>query len=226
MPDRLGGGATSTWLVAAWIRVTEPLASPRASRLACARRHRAAYSARASPAHPPAYLIVTRLSHDARRSRARWLTSLVALVLSLATIVGTAAAHTALTGAVPARGSTVREPPSRLALSFTEEVSLAVSRVQLFGPDSAEIALGALRHPGDSARTLVADVGATLRPGRYIVRWQVAGEDGHPVHGEYGFVLAADSLAAAVPPPSGEAVARGLVNFDADQLPAMLGRRL
>ena len=43
--------------------------------------------------------------------------------------------------------------------------------------------------PGDN-KTLTARVTQTLPPGRYTVRWQAAGADGHPVRGEYLFEVA------------------------------------
>jgi methionine-rich copper-binding protein CopC len=47
-------------------------------------------------------------------------------------------------------------------------------------PDSVQLAVG-------DAKTVIATFGTALAPGRYTVRWQVSGDDGHPVRGEFSF---------------------------------------
>jgi putative copper export protein/methionine-rich copper-binding protein CopC len=138
------------------------------------------------------------------RRRARLARIALPLVL-LALLARSADAHTALRRSTPAKGATLMQVPRVLRLVFTEEVALTMSSLHLIGPDSQEVALGALAHPGDSASVIGADITRALRAGRYVVRWQTAGEDGHPVLGELAFTIAegAAGLAppAAAPPP-------------------------
>ncbi|HEV2130352.1 MAG TPA: CopD family protein, partial [Longimicrobiaceae bacterium] len=72
------------------------------------------------------------------------------------------------------------------------------------GPDGASLPLGDLRTAPDSARVLIAPISGPLRAGGYTVRWQTAGQDGHPVRGEFTFSIATDAAGLAteqaVPP--------------------------
>lgn len=118
-------------------------------------------------------------------------------------------AHGALRRSEPAQGAHLSTAPRELRLSFTEDVELAVARLQLMGPDSGWVTLGPLALHPDSAGVLIASVRGELVPGAYTVVWQVVGADGHPVRGSYAFVIApgASGLAGptapgAAPPPA------------------------
>jgi putative copper export protein/methionine-rich copper-binding protein CopC len=107
-------------------------------------------------------------------------------------------AHGALKRARPAAGDTVRMVPRELRLEFNEAPELAVSSLRLLDPNGQDVALSPLRTVRDSVRILLADVSGLHMPGRYTVRWQIAGADGHPVRGEYHFVIA-EAAAGLVP---------------------------
>jgi Uncharacterized protein, homolog of Cu resistance protein CopC len=114
-------------------------------------------------------------------------------------------AHAHLVRARPAAGDTVRVALRLLRLEFSEAPELGVSSLRLVDAQGRDVRLLPLRTAPDSARVLIADVPEPLAPGRYTVRWQVAGRDGHPVHGEYGFVLVGDTsrlIAPVVPSPA------------------------
>jgi copper transport protein len=116
------------------------------------------------------------------------------LVLLLAALVPERAlAHGALKRARPAAGDTLHAVPRQLRLEFTEAPELAVSALRLLDPSGREVPLSPLHTPGDSSRIILADVRGARVPGRYTVHWQVAGADGHPVRGEYHFVIADDA---------------------------------
>ena len=112
----------------------------------------------------------------------RALPLLVALGLA---VPSAAQAHPRLLKATPAADSRA-EAPRQIALSFNEELDLALTRVTLHHgetqvrPDSVQLAVG-------DAKTVVATFGTALQPGRYTVRGQVSGDDGHPVRGEFSF---------------------------------------
>lgn len=107
------------------------------------------------------------------------------VALSLAVPLSAAQAHPRLLKATPAADSRA-EAPREIALSFNEELDLALTRITVLRgdvpvrPDSLRLVVG-------DAKSVVATFGTALPPGRYTVRWQVSGGDGHPVRGEFSF---------------------------------------
>lgn len=61
------------------------------------------------------------------------------------------------------------------------------------------IRLGALQFDQGDDKTVTASIVGSLAPGRYTVRWQVTGDDGHPVRGTFTFEVLAASTAASPP---------------------------
>jgi methionine-rich copper-binding protein CopC len=121
------------------------------------------------------------------------------VALSLAVPVSAAHAHPRLLKATPAADSRA-EAPRQIALSFNEDLDLALTRVTILRgevpvrPDSMHLA-------ADDDKTVVATFATALAPGRYTVRWQVTGDDGHPVRGQFSFdVLPARAATAALAP--------------------------
>lgn len=118
----------------------------------------------------------------------------------------TAFAHGALKRSDPAAGDTVASSPSAVRLEFTERVELRLVRIALAGPGGRAVDLSEPRL-ADEARTIVVVAPTTpLGPGRYIVRWQVAGADGHPTRGTFAFTVGKGgdaSTEASSAPPAG-----------------------
>jgi copper transport protein len=160
-----------------------------------------------------------------------------AALLLLLLYPAVAAAHQRLLGTSPARDSIVDVVPHELRLSFHEPVELAFTTIRLVGPDGAPVALGNARVAADSTVVLVVPIAGPLRAGRYTVRWATASRDGHPVQGEFGFVIGdnvagladdhelyrAGEYAATVPapgqaslPPEHHQAAAGPGSFQAD----------
>lgn len=122
-------------------------------------------------------------------------TALLALCVSLP---ATASAHPRLVTASPAANSRLADAPREIALTFNESLDLALTRVTLLRGDSP-VRLDSLQlAPGDG-RTVLARIREGLVPGRYTVRWQVTGDDGHPVRGEFTFEVVARDPRAAPP---------------------------
>ena len=142
------------------------------------------------------------------RARPRSLLVLLALALILVGIPGLLLAHGALKRSDPAENATLAVAPRVIRLTFTEPAELAVGRIELTGPEGRSVALSAVRH-GDSATVMVADIQGPLQAGRYLVTWQVAGRDGHPVRGTYGFLIAEDATGLARPDDSPAAASGG-----------------
>lgn len=135
-------------------------------------------------------------------SMMRW--PLLLLVLVAALLPAPASAHDDLQTASPGAGDTLGAVPDVLRLTFTRAQNLELASVRLIGP-SGEVALGDLRaHPDSSAVVLVPVLGR-WSAGGHTVRWRIVGQDGHPVAGEYTFVVeeGARGLAAEEPDSAG-----------------------
>ena len=111
------------------------------------------------------------------------------LLLALVLPFRSAAAHPRLVRAEPAAASHVQAMPRALALTFNEPLTIALSRLTLLGPAGQPVALDTLRFAPEDTKTLTAKILGTMPAGRYTVKWQAAGADGHPMRGEYTFVL-------------------------------------
>lgn len=122
----------------------------------------------------------------------------VLLVLATAVPLSAAHAHPRLLKATPAADSRTAAAPRQIALTFNESLDLALTRVTLLRGESP-IKLAPLQLLPQDDMTVVADIGTALAPGRYTVRWQVTGDDGHPVRGEFSFDVVAASSAPARP---------------------------
>ncbi|HEX5521618.1 MAG TPA: copper resistance protein CopC [Longimicrobiaceae bacterium] len=136
--------------------------------------------------HPPA------LRHPLRR--------LVAGLLLVLLLPAVALAHAHLEHATPGGGAHLSTAPRELRFTFSEAIELAIAEVALLAPDGQPVALGALMHPADSARVMVAPITGPLVAGPYTVRWQAVSRDGHPVRGAYEFVILPGAAGLAAEP--------------------------
>ncbi|MEU4679917.1 copper resistance protein CopC [Micromonospora sp. NPDC023737] len=109
----------------------------------------------------------------------------VALGVSLALPAVPAAAHNSLTGSDPRDGARVATAPARIELRFLSRLDPATTKITIIGPDNVAAAGGAPSFSGSR-------VSVPFKPGRaglYIVGYQVASGDGHPISGEVRFTL-------------------------------------
>lgn len=126
-------------------------------------------------------------------------TVLVSLLL-LSFIPAPLLAHANLKSSTPAAGAHLAQTPSQLRLDFSESVELAFTVVRLLTADGREVALGSLAFAPDSRRSVIALVRGAIDAGTYVVTWQVAGDDGHPVRGRYEFVVAPGAMGTSAAP--------------------------
>ncbi len=120
------------------------------------------------------------------------------VVASAAVVVGAAAwpaaAHTTLQSATPGIGATVAAP-SQVVLTFADPVRF---------PEVVVTDAGGKRHqdgkPQAVDNTVTEKISGTLAGGVYVVGWRVVAPDGHPVSGEYRFIVAGGSGSTAVAP--------------------------
>ncbi len=138
------------------------------------------------------------------------------LLLALALPLRTASAHPRLLRAVPAPESRLAAAPREITLTFHEAVLVGLSRLTLLDATRHAVPLDSTRTAMGDAKTLTAKIPGTLRPGRYAVKWQVGGADGHPVRGEYSFVVEAGPVRPAKrpAPPVQEAAAAPFTDAD------------
>lgn len=112
----------------------------------------------------------------------RILITLVSLLLvTLGT--GAACAHAFLDHASPLVGSTVRNAPHEVTLSFTQNLEPAFSTVQVTGPNGARVDQGKPQFSGNTMRAAIKAAG----PGTYRVHWHVLSVDTHTTQGSFTF---------------------------------------
>jgi len=120
------------------------------------------------------------------------------VALSIAAPVSAARVHPRLVKSTPAADSRSAQAPLAVALSFNETLDLELTRVTILrgeaqvSPDSVHLAAG-------DNKTVVAVFGSALAAGRYTIRWQVTGADGHPVRGQFSFEILAPSATSSRP---------------------------
>jgi methionine-rich copper-binding protein CopC len=127
------------------------------------------------------------MSHTLRSS-IRIIAALSAVFI-LAAAAPAARFHTKLLKSEPATKDTLVAAPKAIKLWFNEKVDLKLTTVKLEGPAGA-ITLGALSRDGQGKDApVVASIPTAVGAGNYTVNWSVAGDDGHPVKGNFGFVV-------------------------------------
>ncbi|MEH0842167.1 copper resistance CopC family protein [Micromonospora sp. CPCC 205711] len=105
-------------------------------------------------------------------------------------------AHNSLTGSNPADGARVAAAPERIELRFLARPQPETTKITVVGPDNVPAAGGAPSFSGSR-------VSVPFRAGKaglYIVGYELASSDGHPVRGEVRFTLTAGTAAQ---PPTG-----------------------
>lgn len=136
----------------------------------------------------------------ARTARA-WLVVLgVAAGASLLSPAAPAAAHNSLTGSDPQNGARVAAAPKRIELRFLATPKEATTKVTVTGPDNVAATGGAPTFAGKRVSVPFTPGAAGL----YIVTYQLASDDGHPIKGEVRFTLTtgtpAETPSASAPP--------------------------
>ena len=98
-------------------------------------------------------------------------------------------AHAFLDHAMPAVGSTVRAPPQRVTLWFTQPLEPAFSTLRVVGRDNKRQDDGNASVDPKDPTALSVSVPA-LAPGRYRVIWRVLSVDTHVTEGDFTFDIA------------------------------------
>ncbi len=118
-----------------------------------------------------------------RRRPIRWL-----LILALLVLAPKAAGHAMLVRSAPPARSTLRVPPARAQLWFSERLEPAYSTVSVWTNDTQvdgrDVAVGT-----EDGRSLTVAL-PPLSRGVYQVKYRVLSVDGHVVAGSYSFSVA------------------------------------
>ncbi|WP_370416087.1 copper resistance CopC/CopD family protein [Streptomyces fradiae] len=134
-------------------------------------------------------------------SRARrWVVALLAGLGLLVAGAPPADAHAVLTGSTPARGAVVAEAPSRVMLTFTEEIALSADAVRVLDPAGRRV--DDARPVEEGGGSYAVGLRGQLPQGTYTVAYQVVSADSHPVAGAFTFSVGAPSATAAGTVPS------------------------
>ena len=108
----------------------------------------------------------------------------------LSTVAMKPAEHLRLVSSVPAKDSVATVIPERVILTFNQVPDVAVSGVDLVGPNG-EVEVGRAVSTDDD-KTFAVPVSGAMVDGSYEVRWRTAGDDGHIVRRSFNFTLDAN----------------------------------
>ena len=147
-----------------------------------------------------------------------WRRAAVVLVIVVAAVLGgatPASAHPTLLFTDPAADTAVPTSPPVISLVFGEAVTIGPHALAVLDSDGHPVPVG----PASTARdgtVVTARVTGVLRPGTYLVRWQVTGSDGDLVDQEFRFavgtaIFGAGTTSGAQPISWGDAVLRWLL---------------
>lgn len=113
---------------------------------------------------------------------------LAAMMTLLAATSSPVSAHAVLDSSSPAASTVLSQPPSEIALDFSEPVEESFASIRLFeaGEADREIDIDAPRRLATDSSTLVASIPPVV-DGLYVVVWRATSADGHPVSGAFPF---------------------------------------
>lgn len=150
----------------------------------------------------------------------RWLVAVAAVLASVST-AAPAFAHAALISSDPADGAELDTAPTRVTLTFNQDIEPQFATVTVSGPDGTPYADGAVRVDGP---TVVVDVTPLGAAAPYVVAFRVISADGHPISGTYTFRLtkAAPAVANSPTPAPSAAPAQAPAASDEQGFPAWI----
>ncbi len=100
-----------------------------------------------------------------------------------------ALAHPRLLASLPAANSRIKAAPAVVRLTFQERLEPAMSRISVVHAGTHTVTMGAVTSDSADNKTLVAALKTPMGDGTYVVTWQAAGADGHPMRGTLTFTV-------------------------------------
>lgn len=130
------------------------------------------------------------------------LVALLAFVAALAVFVAPAspaAAHDALASSDPASGSVLDAAPEAITLTFTGELlgDASANAVIVTDQSGAHVQAGAPRVDG---MAIMQPIAPDAGNGAFTVTWRVVSSDGHPISGEFGYLVEAPAVEPSTAP--------------------------
>ncbi len=110
-----------------------------------------------------------------------------ALAAALATSATSAEAHPRLKNSSPAAGSILKNAPSFIRMTFSEELIASFTGLELKDAGGRTIPVGDASVGGPHNTQLIVPIRAHLKPGTYRVAWHAVSVDTHRVAGSYSF---------------------------------------
>lgn len=123
-------------------------------------------------------------------------------VLGILGIASPASAHPTLLSTDPADGTAVVRSPGSIVLVFNEAVTAGPSAVVVMAANGHRVPVS-LPSTADGGRVVTVRPVSTLRPGTYLVRWQVTGTDGDQVTDDFRFAVGTAVAGSAAGAPGG-----------------------
>ena len=115
---------------------------------------------------------------------------LVLMALASLTAPHRAAAHAFIDHTDPVVGSTVKQAPAEVRISYTQGLETAFSRVQVFDAAGREVDKKDVHLDSKNNHLLIVSLPPGLGAGKYKVVWRVVSVDTHPTEGSFAFVVA------------------------------------
>ena len=112
------------------------------------------------------------------------------VALALPAILGAGWLHTELKESDPAEDAVLTESPAVVTLTYTTDVQLTLSTVEVRPaiPDATPVPAGEPAYLADDRRdVIVLPLSEPLGGGSHTVSWTTAGPDGHKLSGDFGF---------------------------------------
>lgn len=128
-----------------------------------------------------------------------------------------ATAHDVLESTDPPDGAVLEAAPEQVVLTFTAPQAGVGAEVVVTGPDGAPWSEGPAVVAGPTVTQALA---AGMPDGAYTVSWRSVAQDGHPVTGSFGFVVAGPPAPEPTAEVTAEATAQAAPEPEATEQPA------
>ncbi len=111
--------------------------------------------------------------------------------------IAPASAHSELIASDPGPGTTEKDAPETVTLSFTEGVQSARDAIRVLDDRGQGVSgVGKTYHPAAKSELLAASL-PQMERGTYIVTWRASSTDSHPIRGSFTFSIGAPSASNA-----------------------------
>lgn len=115
---------------------------------------------------------------------------MVAGLLVVGLVAGPASSHASLVSSDPPDGARLDQPPAKVVLTFSEEISPKLAQVEVAAANGDTVTEG---DPAVDGAVVTQRLKPALDPGGYTVAFRVVSADGHPVSDELTFRITGPS---------------------------------